>query len=55
MAVDSQMNGRIGTNPVMKRMYGDQMLVHVKDPKGGDHVFRTQQQADAFKKAAGIQ
>jgi len=54
-AVDSQMNSRIGTNPVMKNMYGSQLLVHVKDPQGGDHAFRTQQQADQFKKQAGIQ
>lgn len=54
-AVDSQMNGRIGTNPVMKRMYGDQMLIPVTDPNGGKHVFRTQDQADKFKKSAGIQ
>lgn len=54
-AVDSQMNGRIGSNPVMKRMYGDQMLVHVKTPDGGEHTFRNQQQADQFKKLAGIQ
>lgn len=53
-AVDSQMRSRIGKNPVMNRMYGDQLLIHVTDPKGGDHVFRNQAQADAFKKAAGI-
>ncbi len=54
MAVDSQMQSRIGKNPVMRKMYGDQMLIHVTDPKGEDHVFRTQEQADAFRKAAGI-
>ena len=54
-AVDSQMNGRIGTNPVLKRMYGDQMLVHVKTPDGGDHIFRNQEQANDFKKKAGLQ
>lgn len=54
-AVDSQMNGRIGANPVMKRMYGDQLLVPVTDPNGGKHFFRSQDQADTFKKKAGIQ
>jgi hypothetical protein len=55
LAVDSQMNSRIGTNPVMRRMYGDQLLVRVTTPDGAVYPFRTQQQADAFKKAAGIQ
>lgn len=55
-AVDSQMNGRIGSNPVMKRMYGDQMLVTVTSPTtGAKHVFRSQDQADQYKKAAGMQ
>lgn len=54
-SVDSQMRSRIGSNPVMKRMYGDGLLVHVKDPQGGDHIFRTQEQADTFKQRAGIQ
>jgi len=55
-AVDSQMRSRIGSNPVMRNMYGDAgLLIHVKDPVGGDHSFRTQRQAAAFKKAAGIQ
>lgn len=55
-AVDSQMNGRIGTNPVMKRMYGDQMLVTVTNPSNNTkHIFRSQDQADQYKKAAGIQ
>jgi hypothetical protein len=54
-AVDSQMASRIGQNPVMKRMYGDQLLIHVKDQKGTDYVFRTQAQADGFKKEMGIQ
>lgn len=54
LAVDSQMKSRIGKNPVIRNMYGDQLLIHVQDPKGGDHVFRTQQQADSFRKAAGL-
>lgn len=54
-AVDSQMSSRIGGNPVLRNMYGQGMLIHVKDPNGGDHAFRTQRQADSFKKAAGIQ
>ena len=54
-AVDSQMNGRIGTNSVMKAMYGSQMLVHVTGKSGADYIFRNQQQADAFKKSQGIQ
>jgi hypothetical protein len=52
-AVDSQMSSRIGQNPVMRRMYGSGLLIHVTDPKGTDQVFRTQQQADAYRKAIG--
>jgi hypothetical protein len=54
-AVDSQMSSRIGQNPVMRRMYGSGLLIHVTDPRGNDQVFRTQAAADAYKKAAGIQ
>ncbi|HXP69294.1 MAG TPA: hypothetical protein VOA88_08425 [Candidatus Dormibacteraeota bacterium] len=54
-AVDSQMVGRIGTNPVMRNMYGDQLLTSVTAPDGSVHMFRDAQSAANFKKMAGIQ
>lgn len=62
-ALVSQVSGRIGNNPVMRSMYGQnvpkptqtQTPVSVTDPKGGIHTFPNQASADAFKKAAGIQ
>lgn len=54
-AVDSQMNGRIGSNPVLKNMYGTNLLIYVQAPDGKSYPFRSQADADAFKKKAGIQ
>lgn len=61
-SVQSQRQGRVGTNPYMKDMYPDPTSitpqstqgVNVTDPNGGVHTFKDQASADAFKKAAGI-
>lgn len=58
-AVGSQINARIGGNPVLKRMYGDAPSassgLSVTAPNGKVYNFKDQASADAFKKTAGIQ
>ena len=68
--IESQRNGRVGTNPYMKDMYPDPATRQevpgqagtqaaapnftVKAPDGSIHTFKDQQGVDAFKKLAGI-
>lgn len=65
-AVTSQTNSRIGSNPVLGRMYGSSTQpspqqphsassLTVTAPNGKTYTFKDQQSADAFKKNAGIQ
>ena len=58
-AVGSQLNSRIGGNPVLRRMYGAGGSsgggITVTAPNGKTYSFNDQQSADAFKKNAGIQ
>jgi len=63
-AVGSQINSRIGNNPVLGRMYGSPASsggnanpsgIAVTAPNGKVYIFKDQQSADAFKKNAGIQ
>lgn len=59
-SVASQMNGRIGKNGVLQRMYGEQGGqqqsggLSVTDPRGVTHTFPDQKSADAYRQAAGI-
>lgn len=60
-AVGSQTNSRIGSNPTLRRMYGDIATAApaaggftVTAPDGSTHNFANQDQADTFKKLAGI-
>lgn len=58
-AVGSQINSRIGNNPVLKRMYGTVQGgtsgLTVTAPNGKTYTFKSQADADAFKQKAGIQ
>lgn len=62
-AVGSQKTSRIGKNPILKRMYGDEEApaataaegLSVTAPNGKVYSFKDQAAADAFKKNAGIQ
>lgn len=60
-AVGSQTESRVGNNKVLKLMYGKQSPVAssapitVTDPRGVTHIFKSQADADNFKKLANIQ
>lgn len=61
-AVGSQLNSRIGKNPVLQRMYGSNLSapasaggLTVTAPNGKVYSFKDQASATAFKQKAGIQ
>lgn len=60
-AVNSQIAGRIGSNPTMQRMYGGGQAaptggaITVTAPNGKTYSFKDQASAETFKKNAGIQ
>jgi hypothetical protein len=59
-AVGSQQTSRIGSNPVLQRMYGSAPAssgagITVIAPDRSSHTFKDQASADKFKKLAGIQ